>query len=151
MTSAQALYFYATIGWWWFVMWRLLSLSREQSHTFYIMTMQFSVGHGTWLRVGGLFISVHFGVSEYINSNAILKVNYAICNYLGYNYVNIIVSVLQYLPMRMANSYCVMYSLNLYLCVHVTRPCKIAVVHKQNYLSEYYNDSIKWFTLLCWQ
>ena len=46
---------------------------------------------------------VHFGVSEYINS-AIIKVNYATCNYLGYNYVNIITRVLQYLSIRMTNS-----------------------------------------------
>ena len=68
------------------------------------MTMQFSIGHGTWLKVGRLIISVHLGVSEYTNSNAIIKVNYATCNYLAYNYVNIIARVLQYFPMRMANS-----------------------------------------------
>ena len=57
--------------------------------------------------------SVKFDASEYKNSNAIIKINCATCNYLGYSYV------------------------------HVTKPCKIAVVHKCNYLSEYYNDEIK--------
>ena len=37
--------------------------------------------------------SVYFGVSEYINSNEIIKLNYATCNYLGYNYVNIMTRV----------------------------------------------------------
>ena len=32
--------------------------------------------------------SVTFNVSECKNSNAIIKVNCAICNYLGYSYVN---------------------------------------------------------------
>lgn len=57
-----------------------------------IMTMQFCVGHGRYLRVclGQLLTSVRFGVSKYINSNALIKVICATCNYLGYNNVNII-------------------------------------------------------------
>ena len=43
--------------------------------------------------------SVYFGVSKYINSNVIIKVNYATFKYIGYNYVNIMARVLHYLPM----------------------------------------------------
>ena len=49
--------------------------------------------------------SVHFGVNDYINSNAIIKVNFANCTYLGYNYVNIVTRVLQYLSICMSNSH----------------------------------------------
>ena len=60
--------------------------------------------------------SVYTGDSEYINSNAILTVNYATFDNLGYNYVNIMTNILQYFPMRMTNSQYVIYSVNLYMC-----------------------------------
>ena len=83
--------------------------------------------------------SVHFGVSEYINSNAIIKVNYVTCKYLWYNYVNIIT---RKSFTAIADAHDEFVVSNVFTqSVHVTRPCKIAVVHKRNYLSEYYNDS----------
>ena len=49
------------------------------------------------LHVMPINYSVHFGVSEYMNSNAIIKMNQATCNYFGCKYVNIMARVLQYL------------------------------------------------------
>ena len=41
------------------------------------------------IHVMSIKYSVKFSVSEYKNSNTIIKVNCATCNYLGYSYVNI--------------------------------------------------------------
>ena len=61
-------------------MWHFLSLSREAQ----IPYNDHAVFSWAWnvIEIGPALYCYDFGVSKYINSNAIIKVNCATCNYL---------------------------------------------------------------------
>ena len=84
---------------------------------------------------------MNFVVSGCINTTVIIKVNCHTCNYLRYKYVTVRVFTV------LADKHgkfilCDTFTQSVYVFMGLTRPCKIAVVDKCNFLSEYFDDAI---------
>ena len=74
-----------------------------------------------------LYLSVRFGVSEYVTLNVITNLNYPTCNHLGHIYVNIITLKEFYSICLYTWLIHIAYCVSSCACVHKNIQCKIAV------------------------